>query len=162
MCWASFFRLHSHCSSPVNVIYLEISRSPGRTERPPPPHNAPRFDDWDTEPPYMVLQPLYATYTDPSRGSSMLPGDDYGFYTCKQAQYLYPPPQRHSLLPYGGVQACKRKHARIRAAFLGQMCIHQVSNLVSGERILQNDNVEILHTFAWKCHRYIIIWNNIT
>lgn len=44
MCWV-FRRLRSHCSSPVNVIYLKISRSPGRRERPPPPHNAPRFDE---------------------------------------------------------------------------------------------------------------------
>lgn len=31
----------------VNVIYLKISRLPGLRERPPPPHNAPRFDERD-------------------------------------------------------------------------------------------------------------------
>lgn len=50
------------------------------------PHNAPRFDE-DTESPYMVLQPLYATYTDPCRAElfSLV----YGCYTGKQVYTFY-------------------------------------------------------------------------
>lgn len=50
----------------------------------------PRDLTSETEPPYMVLQPLSATYTDPSRGFTQgffsPPRSVYGVYARKQAQ----------------------------------------------------------------------------
>lgn len=85
LCWMCF--AGSDCSSPRLTLFTwRFPRSPGRREKGRLRPTMPRDLTTDTEPPYMVLQPLYATYTDPCRGLTQIPSGVYGLYTCKQAQ----------------------------------------------------------------------------